>query len=54
MEILAQASEKEEIVKIIEIDPTHARNKMVTQNNHIFEDRRVDLYRHLINSNNNK
>jgi predicted amidohydrolase len=44
MELLVQASEVEEVVKMVEIDPTLARNKMITANNHAFMDRRVDLY----------
>ncbi len=48
MAILAQASEVEEVVKIVTIDPTLARNKMVTANNHAFLDRRVELYAPLL------
>jgi predicted amidohydrolase len=44
MELLAQATEDKEEVVIVDIDPSLARNKMVTQRNHIFEDRRIDLY----------
>lgn len=43
-EILARANAEEEKVCIIEIDPSLAKDKKVTANNHIFEDRRIDFY----------
>ncbi|HUT80638.1 MAG TPA: nitrilase-related carbon-nitrogen hydrolase [Candidatus Bathyarchaeia archaeon] len=48
MELLAQSSEEKEEVQIVEIDPSVARNKMVTSLNHIFIDRRVDLYKPIL------
>jgi predicted amidohydrolase len=42
--VLAQASAEEEKLCIIEIDPLLAKDKKVTPNNHIFEDRRTDFY----------
>lgn len=43
--VIAQATDKEEVVKVIDIDITQARNKMVTSLNDIFEDRREDVYK---------
>lgn len=54
MELLIKASKDKEEVGIIEIDPSLARNKMVTSNNHIFQDRRIELYQSLIKSNRNQ
>ncbi len=48
MELLAQSNEHDEDLKIVEIDPTQARNKMITANNHLFLDRRVELYNPLL------
>ncbi|NHJ86982.1 MAG: acyltransferase [Asgard group archaeon] len=48
MKQLAKASKDQTEVQIIEIDPALARNKMITANNHIFADRRVDLYNPLL------
>ena len=48
MEILAQAQADTEEVVVIEIDPTLAQNKMITPNNHVFNDRRIDLYQSLL------
>jgi len=42
--VLAQANAEEEKLCIIEIDPLLAKDKKVTPNNHIFEDRRTDFY----------
>ncbi|HUU78208.1 MAG TPA: nitrilase-related carbon-nitrogen hydrolase [candidate division Zixibacteria bacterium] len=49
MEILAQAGAATEEVLIAEIDPAIAQNKMITPNNHIFLDRKTDLYYPLLN-----
>jgi predicted amidohydrolase len=46
--VLASAGERNESLKIVEIDPAQAEDKMITPNNHIFEDRRVSLYRSLV------
>ena len=42
--ILAKANADEEKVGVIEIDPALAKDKNITANNHIFEDRRTDFY----------
>lgn len=42
--ILAKANAEEEKVCVIEIDPFLAKDKKVTANNHIFQDRRTDFY----------
>jgi predicted amidohydrolase len=42
--VLVQANAEEEKLCIIEIDPFLAKDKKVTPNNHIFEDRRTDFY----------
>jgi predicted amidohydrolase len=42
--ILAKANADEAKVGIIEIDPTLAKDKNITANNHVFEDRRRDFY----------
>jgi predicted amidohydrolase len=42
--VLVQANAEEENLCIIEIDPLLAKDKKVTPNNHIFEDRRTDFY----------
>lgn len=44
-EILAKATNDEEVVKIVNIDPVKAINKFVTRYNDIFKDRRKELYR---------
>lgn len=44
-EVLAQAKEEEEILKVVEIDPLYAENKEITPLNDIKKDRRVELYR---------
>jgi len=43
-EILNSCGVKSEELKIIEIDPTDADNKLVTEFNHITEDRRPEMY----------
>ncbi len=42
--ILSSAGEDSQEVKIVEIDPTEARNKNVNDYNNIFTDRRPDFY----------
>ncbi len=34
----------EETLKVIEVDPDMAKDKYITEHNHIFKDRRVDMY----------
>ena len=43
-ENLLTFSEKEEHLRVVEIEPTEARDKWVTPRNHIFEERRPDSY----------
>ncbi len=43
-EILAQAGEKEECAKVVDINPDLALNKWITQRNHILNDRRPEFY----------
>jgi len=43
-ELLARASGEEEEVIAAEIDPAMADDKWITPRNHLFEDRRLDLY----------
>jgi len=44
-EVLYRASIDQEEVRILDIDITQARDKCITPHNHLFEDRREDLYR---------
>ncbi len=46
-ERLAQAAQAEEEVICVEIDPERSRNKFITETNHLFEQRRPELYRKL-------
>ncbi|RLE54136.1 MAG: acyltransferase [Candidatus Methanomethylicota archaeon] len=50
MEVLIQAGSEEESVGVVEIDVSHARNKWITEYNHVFNDRRIDLYEELLKS----
>lgn len=43
-EVLAESPADKEDVVTIDIDPLQARNKMITEKNHLFEDRRPQLY----------
>jgi predicted amidohydrolase len=43
-EVIAQASRESEDVEIREVDVTLARDKMITERNHLFEDRRPRAY----------
>jgi len=45
---LVQASTDKEEIHIVEIDITKARNKWLSDNNHIFNDRRPEMYETLI------
>ncbi len=49
MKILAKSKENTEEVKVVQIDPTTAENKRITEYNDLREDRRVDLYHRLTN-----
>ncbi len=49
MDVLVKASVDKEEVGVVEIDPSLAQNKMITANNHVFLDRRVELYHPLLN-----
>ncbi len=44
-EVLVSSGERSESLKIIEIDPADADNKMVTANNDLFKDRKVAQYK---------
>lgn len=46
-EILANAGEEEETIKIVEIDPLKARNKQLNEYNNLFGDRRVEFYKEI-------
>lgn len=48
--VLVQASGTEEEVKVVDIDVSLARDKMVTPRNHVFADRRPQEYTYLIES----
>lgn len=43
--ILIRVEEESQGVWTVECDPLEAQNKMVTERNDIFQDRRKDLYR---------
>ncbi|MBN2542581.1 hypothetical protein JXI42_06910 [bacterium] len=43
-EILVEADQTEETVKIIEIDPKEALDKNITKYNHVLKDRRTEFY----------
>lgn len=47
MNVLCSAGENEEVVGVIDVDVSLARNKWITPLNHVFNDRRIDLYKHL-------
>jgi predicted amidohydrolase len=46
-DILMRADEKEEDIRIMDIDPSLADDKMVTQRNHLIDDRRIGFYKDL-------
>jgi predicted amidohydrolase len=46
--VLANAGERSESLKIVEIDPADALDKSVTPNNDLFKDRKVALYRPIL------
>jgi len=48
MRVLAKSGRREQDVKVVQIDPSVAQNKRVTEFNDVFEDRRVDLYRPIL------
>jgi predicted amidohydrolase len=43
-DILVRASEDEEVLKIVEIQPAEAQDKWITEKNHLFKDRKPNLY----------
>jgi len=43
-EILSEAGPQNEEILFSEIDPKDARNKMITERNHVFDDRRPEKY----------
>jgi predicted amidohydrolase len=42
--ILVRASKTDEAVSVVKLDLSLARNKLLNSSNHIFKDRRTDLY----------
>ena len=44
-EYLIELNDEEEKIAIVEIDPSLALNKKVTESNNLFEDRRKELYK---------
>ena len=46
--VVVEASSTEEEVKLVEIDVSLARDKMITERNHLFEDRRPKEYSRLV------
>jgi predicted amidohydrolase len=47
-EVLVSGGERSESLKIVEIDVADATDKMATPNNHLFDDRKVALYKPLL------
>jgi len=47
-EVLVSAGERSESLKVAEIDVAEADDKMVTPNNHLFQDRKPTLYKAII------
>lgn len=47
-EVLASAGERSESLKVAEIDVAEALDKMATPNNHLFDDRKVALYKPIL------
>jgi predicted amidohydrolase len=47
-DVLAQASERSESLKVVDVDPAEALDKHVTPNNDLFKDRKVALYKPLL------
>jgi predicted amidohydrolase len=47
-EVLTTGGERSESLKIVEIDIEEANDKMVTPNNHVFEDRKLNLYKPIL------
>ncbi len=47
-EVVARSNSDEETIVVRDIDLSYARNKFITENNHLFEDRRPDFYRSLV------
>lgn len=46
--VIASVGERSETLKIVEIDPEEAADKMVTPNNDLFKDRKVALYKPIL------
>jgi len=47
-ELLCQASEEGEEVGVVDIDPSIAKDKAITEENDLFSDRRPELYQQLV------
>ncbi len=50
-EVLALASKDKDEVKVVEIKPELAKDKMATPNNHLFKDRRTGFYKEICRNN---
>jgi predicted amidohydrolase len=48
MKILVRSNKTKEEVKVVEIEPKNSDSKMITARNHVWHDRRIDLYQSLI------
>lgn len=48
MRVLARSDDKSEEVRVVEVDPTSADSKKITERNNLWEDRRLDLYKPLL------
>jgi predicted amidohydrolase len=46
-QVLASASSDQDEAKVVEISPDKAKNKMATEHNHLFKDRKTDLYKEI-------
>jgi len=51
-EVLAVASEAEDEVKVVELDPEMANDKKATPNNHLWKDRIIGFYKEICKKNN--
>jgi len=48
MRVLARSDDKSEEVRVVEVDPASADSKKITERNNLWEDRRLDLYKPLL------
>ena len=47
-EVLIASDESTEEIRVMEIDPTEARDKMITPRNHLLDDRKPEMYGSLV------